>query len=120
MNFGLDLIVEKQRSFWRLSREAWLATGLVLVAIFFASSLAYYHVKIGGERDPHGMFQTLVVGLYRFLGFVPSFFLALLVLVWSSLHLVMGRVPMLRLRVLATAVLCVTLAILVALAQNAP
>ena len=90
----------------------------VALSVFTVSALAYYHVIVGGERAPNGVFQGAVVSLYRFLGFVPSFFLALLVLVWCSLRFVTGAVQGLLVRCVAILLFCLSLSILVALAQD--
>ena len=53
------------------------------MAVFFLSALCYYHVQMPGAAAD-GFMQSLVVGLYRFLGFVPAFMFSLMVLIWSS------------------------------------
>ncbi|MHC4899711.1 MAG: DNA translocase FtsK 4TM domain-containing protein, partial [Planctomycetota bacterium] len=74
-------------------RLSWALPLLPLaLSVFLLSGLAYYHI---GVRDSgaavHGLFQGLVVLVYDLLGFVPSFMLCLLLLVWSSIWFISGE-----------------------------
>ncbi len=62
----------------------------IALSVFCLSGLAFYHVELSGTGVSSGVFQALVVGLYRILGFVPSFMLFLLVLSWSSIWFITG------------------------------
>ena len=70
---------------------AW-AGPLVPIALagFFLSALSYYHVQML-DAGADGLLQALVVGAYRFLGFVPGFMLCLMVLVWGSIWFLTGE-----------------------------
>src|SRR5687767_1470899 len=95
-----------------------LPLGGVAVSIFFASALSYYQVVLGGARGTSGVLQGAVAGLHGLVGFVPSFFLALLVLAWSSVLFVSGRIRSPETRVVGILVFCLTLSILVSLKQG--
>jgi hypothetical protein len=92
-------------------RWAWplLPFGL---SVFFLSALAYYHVQRSNLAGT-SLLQRAVVGLYDGLGFVPGFMLCLLVLAWSSIWFITGRIEAPLSRIVRVLVLTVSLAVLV-------
>src|SRR5262245_54675622 len=74
------------------SRAAWLWPLVpVAVAAFSLSALVAYHVRADGRLGERSLPQAAIIGLYEFLGFVPSFLFFLLVLAWSTIWLVTGK-----------------------------
>ena len=61
------------------------------IAAFALSALVAYHVRADGLGGDRSALQSFIVGLYEFVGFAPSFLFFLLVLSWSSIWLVTGR-----------------------------
>lgn len=72
------------------------------VAVFCLSALVYYHLH-HDEVAVASALQVAVAGIYRSLGFAPAFLFFLLLLTWSSIWFVVGRIdrPMARLARLA-------------------
>lgn len=64
----------------------------VALAVFFVSSLSCYHVEVSGSPFAgETLLQQLVVSVYRFFGFVPAMMLSVMVLIWSSIWFLTGR-----------------------------
>ena len=77
------------------------------LSMFVLSALLYYHLRhdVVVVSSP---LQSLIAGIYAWLGFAPAFLLFLLVLTWSSIWFVSGRLdrPLARvLRLLAMTVM---------------
>lgn len=89
------------------------------LSVFGLSSLVYYHVRLGGHGDPSGLPQGVVAWLYGVLGFVPAFLGLLMVLVWSSIWFLTGRLERLGARAARVGALVVSVAILVNLRGSA-
>jgi hypothetical protein len=72
---------------------AWLAPLVpVAIASLALSALVYYHVCGNGLGDSASALQLLIVGIYRSVGFVPSFLFFLLALTWGSIWFLTGRI----------------------------
>lgn len=63
----------------------------IAASMFCLSALVYYHTVLQGTGEAWGFFQGIVVGLYRWVGFVPTFMFWLLVFAWCSVWFVTGR-----------------------------
>jgi hypothetical protein len=91
---------------------AWLWPLLpVAVSMFALSALVTYQLHANGDQLAQSVLQRAVVGIYRFFGFVPAFFFFLLVLSWSSIWFVTGRLEKPGTRVLRLLALTLALAI---------
>lgn len=63
------------------------------LAVFLLYGLTHYHLQVQGTGvATQGPFQGLVALVYDVLGFVPSFMVCLLVLVWSSIWFFSGNI----------------------------
>lgn len=85
----------------------------IAASMFCLSALVFYHTALGGTGASWGFFQGAVVAGYRWLGFVPSFMLCLLVFVWCSIWFVTGRWENARTRLAWMGVFTLCIAILV-------
>src|SRR5262245_62156665 len=83
---GRDLQSGKARA------AAWLPPLVPFaIATFALSALVSYHLRADGAPDSRTLLQWGIIGLYQFVGFVPSFLFFLLVLSWSSIWFFTGR-----------------------------
>lgn len=91
--------------------SAWLWPLLpIAIATFALSALVAYQLH-GDNRQAQSFLQRLVIGIYGFAGFVPSFFFFLLMLSWSSIWFLTGKIERPFQRVLRLAGLTLALAI---------
>lgn len=92
----------------RRTAAAWLWPLLpISVAVFCISALIYYHLN-HDQIVVASALQTLVAAGYRWLGFAPAVLFCILLLTWSSIWFVTGRIerPVARLgRLLAMTVM---------------
>jgi hypothetical protein len=91
----------------------------IAASMFCLSALVYYHTAMGGRGEAWGFFQGFVVGMYRWLGFVPTFMFWLLLFVWCSIWFVTGSWDRVRTRLLWMVAFTLSLAILVNLGTPA-
>lgn len=91
----------------------------IAASMFCLSALVYYHAAMGGHGEAWGFFQGIVVGFYRWLGFVPTFMFWLLLFVWCSIWFVTGTWERVRTRLLWMVAFTLSLAILVNLGTPA-
>ncbi len=63
----------------------------IAASMFCLSALVYYHTVLQGTGEAWGFFQGAVVGMYRWMGFVPTFMFWLLMFAWCSVWFVTGR-----------------------------
>lgn len=83
---GGDLAGGKARA------AAWLPPLVpIAIATFALSALVSYHLRTDGGGDSRSLLQWTIIGIYQFVGFVPSFLFFLLVLSWSSIWFVTGK-----------------------------
>jgi len=83
---GRDLQSGKARA------AAWLPPLVPFaIATFALSALVSYHLRADGAPESRTLLQWGIVGIYQFVGFVPSFLFFLLVLSWSSIWFFTGR-----------------------------
>jgi hypothetical protein len=76
----------------RRTAAAWLWSLLPIgIAVFCISALIYYHLY-HDEIVVASALQALVATGYRWLGFAPAFIFCLLLLTWSSIWFVTGRI----------------------------
>ncbi|MSR38816.1 MAG: hypothetical protein EXS02_08280 [Planctomycetes bacterium] len=78
--------------------KSWLWPLLPIAASMFALAALVTYQLHAGEQEPESFLQRLVVGIYQFIGFVPSFFFFLLVISWSSIWFFTGRLERPRTR----------------------
>jgi DNA segregation ATPase FtsK/SpoIIIE-like protein len=78
--------------------KSWLWPLLPIAASMFALAALVTYQLHAGEQEPESFLQRLVVGIYQFIGFVPSFFFFLLVISWSSIWFFTGRLERPRMR----------------------
>lgn len=101
----LDISVQDRAS--RTAAE-WLWPLLPIgVAVFCLSALIYYHVQYDVVQVRSAM-QVVVAAIYQAIGFAPAVMFFLLLLTWSSIWFVTGRLdrPLMRIgRLLAMAVM---------------
>lgn len=90
----------------------------VAASVFGMSALLYYKVQAGGEGPGQNLLQSSVAGVYHMLGFVPSFMLCILVLSWSSIWFITGRLATPWGRLLRVLTAAVALALLVNLGST--
>lgn len=86
-------------------------------SVFCLSALVYYHLH-HDELAVASTLQVLIAGLYRFLGFAPAFLFFLLLLSWSSIWFVVGRIDRPMGRLLRLAAMTVMLGVLMNLGEN--
>jgi hypothetical protein len=60
------------------------------VAVFALSALVFYHLHQDGQ-PAETILQSVIVSLYRGLGFMPAFMFFLLVLTWGSIWFLTGK-----------------------------
>lgn len=90
----------------------------IAASMFCLSALVYYHTVLQGTGEAWGFFQGIVVGLYRWVGFVPTFMFWLLVFAWCSVWFVTGRFERAWARLGWMAAFAVSLAVLVNLGTD--
>lgn len=90
----------------------------IAASMFCLSALVYYHTVLQGTGEAWGFFQGVVVGLYRWVGFVPTFMFWLLVFAWCSVWFVTGRFERAWTRLGWMAAFAVSLAVLVNLGTD--
>src|SRR5262249_21304048 len=91
---------------------AWLWRLLpVAVSMFALSALVSYQLHTNGGQPAQSVLPRAVVAIYTFFGFVPAFFFFLLVLSWSSIWFVTGRLEKPGARLLRLLALTLALAI---------
>lgn len=90
----------------------------IAASMFCLSALVYYHTVLQGTGEAWGFFQGIVVGLYRWVGFVPTFMFWLLVFAWCSVWFVTGRFERAWTRLGWMAAFAVSLAVLVNLGTD--
>src|SRR5262245_4348969 len=61
------------------------------IATFALSALVSYHLRADGAPESRTLLQWGIIGIYQFVGFVPSFLFFLLVLSWSSIWFFTGK-----------------------------
>jgi len=101
----------------RLGSEPWflvLTLGLVAAGIFVASAVVHFHVALGGEGEPSGVLQSIVVSLYDGLGFVPTLYLSVLLALWAGIAFVSGKLGNPLRRIFAALLLTFCLSVLAA------
>ncbi|MEQ1632425.1 MAG: hypothetical protein ABL997_08635, partial [Planctomycetota bacterium] len=77
----------------RLRRAAWYAPLVpIAISIFAVSALVSYHLRAGAIMEARTVAQSLIIGIYQFLGWVPSCMFFGLVLAWSSIWWVSGSI----------------------------
>lgn len=86
-------------------------------SVFCLSALVYYHLH-HDELAVASTLQVLIAGLYRFLGFAPAFLFFLLLLSWSSIWFVVGRIDRPMGRLLRLAAMTVMLGVLMNLGES--
>lgn len=113
-SLGGDLSERRPRS------AVWLLPLLpVALAVFALSALVYYHVRQDAMGDARSALQVAIVGIYRSIGFVPSFLFFLLALTWGSIWFLTGKVEQPVKRLVRLLVLTLALAIWVNLRSEA-
>lgn len=76
----------------RTRAAAWLPPLVpIAIATFALSALVSYHLRTDGGSESRSLLQWAIIGIYEFFGFVPSFLFFLLVLSWSSIWFVTGK-----------------------------
>ena len=71
---------------------AWLAPlAPIAISIFAISALVSYHLR-AGTITPRTVPQSVVIGIYEFLGWVPACMFFGLVFTWSSIWFVAGSI----------------------------
>lgn len=98
------------------ARNLWplLPAGL---AVFGASALVHYHTHPDEISSPPSALQSLVIGVYSFLGFAPGFMFAVLVLSWGSVWFFTSRVERIGGRAVRLLAFTVALAVLINLRE---
>ena len=86
---------------------------LIAVSAFFLAALFYMRFNLPAGTPAEGLWTGLVIQTMRFLGFVPSVMLFVLLLAWSSIWYLTGELDRLAERAQRTGVLVLCLAICV-------
>lgn len=86
-------------------------------SVFCLSALVYYHLH-HDDLAVASTLQVLIAGIYRFLGFAPAFLFFLLLLSWSSIWFVVGRIDRPMGRLLRLAAMTVMLGVLMNLGEG--
>jgi hypothetical protein len=77
----------------RLRRAVWYAPLVpIAISIFAVSALVSYHLRAGAIMEARTVAQSFIIGIYQFLGWVPSCMFFGLVLAWSSIWWVAGSI----------------------------
>ncbi len=97
----------------RVGRFPPWAWPLVPIAVsgFFVSALTWFRLRGAVAVDDDGLFARLVVAIYDRIGFEPLFMMAVLVLAWSSIAFLTGRIdrPWIRLARIGALGLCLSI-----------
>jgi hypothetical protein len=98
---------------WASGRSsAWLWPLLpIALATFALSALVSFHVRADSAGEPRSLLQAGIVDIYLGVGFVPAFLFFLLVLAWSSIWFLTGRIDRPGIRLLRLLGLTLSLAI---------
>ncbi len=103
---GADMAGGKARS------AEWLQPLVpIAIATFALSALVSYHLRADGGTESRSLLQQVIIGIYQFVGFVPSFLFFLLVLSWSTIWFVTGKLERPGARLLRLLGLTLSLAI---------
>jgi len=99
---------------------AWLAPlAPIAISIFAISALVSYHLR-AGTITPRTVPQSVVIGIYEFLGWVPACMFFGLVFTWSSIWFVAGSIEQPSRKLLRVLGLTLALAVFGNLDASAP